>query len=299
MKGFFYRAMVKLSKRMGPWVFVIFAWIISTVYFIFFPKRVGVSVRFYKVLFPEKGRFYHLLCAWRQYHNFSNVFLDRFLVQDLEGISYTSEGWEYLEKAMANETGGIILMSHMGNWEVAAHLLKQRSHGMDLLLYMGIKQKEQIEGIQKEALSEEGIRIVGVDHEKGSPFDIIEGIRLLKAGGFVSMTGDVVWNKEQRVIPALFLDHEIRLPEAPHMLSLLAGVPIFIFFAFRIGKKNYHFKISKPRYVRAPSRSKRKEVVLRSAQGYADLLENALFESPLEWYHFEPFLGRRFPNSPS
>ena len=298
MKGLFYRAIVLLSKRGGLWVFMIFAWIVSTGFFILFPRRVGVSIRLYRALFPDRGRFYHLWCVWRQYHNFSYVFLERFLVQDLEGLRHTSEGWEHLEEAQRKGTGGIILMSHMGNWEVAAHLLKQRSHGINLLLYMGIKQKEQIERIQKDGLLQGGIRVVGVDQDGGSPFDIIEGIRVLKKGGFVSMTGDIIWSKEQRVVPVRFLDHKVNLPEAPHILALLSGVPIFIFFSFRTGRRNYHFKINEPRYVRASSRSQRGEATSRSAQEYAGLLESALYQSPLEWYHFEPFLGPRFPNSP-
>jgi len=299
MKRLFYSVMVKLSKRTGPWLFVIFTWIVTSGFFMFFPRRVGVSVRFYRDLFPERGRFYHLWCAWRQYHNFSYVFLDRFLVQDLEGLSYTSEGWEYLEEAQKKGTGGIILMSHMGNWEVAAHLLKKKSHGMRLLLYMGIKQKEQIEGIQKDALSQEGISVVGVEQEGGSPFEIIEGIRQLQRGGFVSMTGDRVWSPEQRVIPVRFLGREVLLPEVPHILALLSGSPIFIFFSFRTGKRNYRFTINKPRYVRALSRSQRGKAISRSAQEYAGRLEEALYQSPLEWYHFEPFFDSEFPNLPA
>lgn len=288
-----------LSKICGVWVFILFAWIVSAGFFLFFPARARVSIRFYGALFPERNWFYHLWCAWRQYHNFSYVFLERFLVQDLGGLTYTSEGWEHLEEAKKTGTGGIILMSHMGNWEVAAHLLKQRSHDMKLLLYMGIKQKEQIERIQKDGLSQAGIRVVGVDQNGGSPLDIIEGISFLKEGGFVSMTGDMLWNKGQRVVPVRFLNHRVNLPEAPHLLALVSGAPIFIFFSFRTGRRSCHFRISEPRYVMASPRSQRGEATSRSAQGYADLLEIALRENPLEWYHFERFLGPPFSRSPS
>ena len=55
-----------------------------------------------------------------------------------------------------SKDGGIILMSHVGNWEVAVHLLKKLLPEMDLLLYMGIKNKEQIESIQKNELDRAG-----------------------------------------------------------------------------------------------------------------------------------------------
>lgn len=184
-------------------------------------------------------------------------------------------------------------MSHLGNWEIAAHLLKKKNPQMNLLLYMGVKQKEQIENIQKQGLSEGGIKIIGIDRDAGSPFDIIEGVNTLKGGGFVSMTGDVLWGQAQRWVSVSFLRHEVRLPAAPHILALLSGAPLFILFTFRKGKRQYHFKINGPRVVTAWSRSQKTEAILKSAQEYACLLEEAVYQTPLEWYHFEEFLGQR------
>lgn len=293
MKALFYKVVIVLSKKMGPWVFTIFAWFVSTGYFLFFPSRVINSVRFYKELFPDRSRYYHIWCAWSQYHNFTHVFLDRILLQDFGNISYTSEGWKHIEDAVKNKTGGIILMSHIGNWEVAAHLLKGKLQKTRLLLYMGIKHKEQIEHIQKESLSQSGIRIIAVDRDGGSPFDLVEGVKLLKQGGLVSLTGDIIWNENQRVVPVKFLNHEVHLPEVPHILALLSGAPLFLFFPFRTGKNQYHFVISRPLFIKAASRSEKQEAIRKSAQQYADILEEALRRHPFEWHHFEPFLGRR------
>ena len=63
----------------------------------------------------------------------------RQLFQEFDDIAYTSEGLEHLEQALQKKSGGILLMSHMGNWEIAAHLLKREQQGLRLLLYMGVK----------------------------------------------------------------------------------------------------------------------------------------------------------------
>ena len=52
-------------------------------------------------------------------------------------ISYTNEGWEHVENALDRKTAGIVLMSHLGNWEIAAHLMKQIREQMPLILFMG------------------------------------------------------------------------------------------------------------------------------------------------------------------
>ena len=293
MKGLFYKALIFASKALGHWVFVLFAWIVSTGYFFLFPRRVGIGVRFYKALFPDKGWHYHYWYTWKQFHNFTDLFLDRMLLASSGAISFRSTGLEHLKEAAKNGTGGVILMSHMGSWEVAALLLKKELPDIKLLLYMGIKNKEQIEAMQKEGAVQAGIRVIALDKVEGSPFDIVEGIKFLQGGDFVSMTGDVIWNKDQRSVPVRFLGHEAHLPETPHLFALLSGAPLFIFFSYRISRKTYDFSITKPIYVKAALRAERKEAVRKSAQEYAEILEQSVRNHPLQWYHFEPFLGRK------
>ena len=295
MRKFLYKFIIFVSRKFGRWVFVVYAWIIATGFFLLFPFRVGNSVRFYRTLHPDRNRLFHLWCAWRQFHNFADVFMDRFLLQESDELKFTSEGCELLEKSIDAGKGGILLMSHMGNWDVAAHLLKRNLKNLRLLLYMGVKQKEQIEQIQKESLSQSGIQIIAVEPDGGSPMDILEGIKFIESGGVVSLTGDLLWNQDQRTVPVKFLGCEILLPEAPHLFALLSGTPLFIFFAFRTGKNQYHFTMSEPIFLVCTSREERAGSIRRAAQQYADILEATLRKYPLQWYHFKPFLTAK-PN---
>jgi len=179
----------------------------------------------------------------------------------------------------------------MGNWEIASHLL--RRDGYRLLLYVGIKYKEQMERLKKENLVSGGIQIVAVDQNGSAPLDILDGIQFLKSGGFISLTGDRIWNKKQRTVPVDFLGHRVDLPEAPYLIALMSGAPLYVFFSSRSGKRDFLFSVSTPIYVKAGSRKDRKEAIRLSAQRYADLLEQNLRRYPFEWYHFESFLGQR------
>ena len=295
MKGVFYRLLVHISRVCGTWIFHLVSSGIAAGYFVFCPQKAVVSIRFYRVLFPQKTHAYHVWCTWKQYQNFTTVFLDRFVLPAGDELTYTYEGWDHLETCLDNHSGAVILMSHLGNWEIAAHLMKKREDRIRLLLYMGRHLKEQIESIQKDDLRNSGIRIVAVDSGESSPFDILDGIRFLQDGGMVSMTGDQIWHQNQRAIPVTFLGHEVRFPGAPHVLAMLSGAPLLIFFSFRTGKNRYHFSLSEPIAIQSASRGDRSAAIGRSAQRYADLLEKALRKNPLEWYHFEPFLGKRLP----
>jgi predicted LPLAT superfamily acyltransferase len=289
MKGFWYRLLTGTAKLFGSWLFVVVSRIIAVGYFSVSFRRVGESRRFYGALYPERGRLYHLWCTFNQYQNFTTIHFDRFLAGQAKSATFTSLGWEKLD-AVIGRQGGILLMSHLGNWEIAATLLKQLRDDLQLLLYMGVKEKEGVERLQKEDLRSSGVTIIGADQQQSSPFSAVEGIRFLQAGGLVSMAGDVVWRSDQRKVCVTFLGHDAYLPEAPFIFALVAGAPLFVFFAFRTGKNSYHFTMSDPIPIQSESRQGRAGAISRAAQQYADLLEKSLREHPYEWYHFDRFI---------
>jgi predicted LPLAT superfamily acyltransferase len=288
MNGFWYKLLVRIANLGGSWIFVLISRIIAAGYFIF-SGRVHESRRFYAALFPERGRLYHLWCTFQQYQNFTTIHFDRFLMAKAKPTTFTSKGWENLE-AVSGQQGGILLMSHLGNWEMAATLLKQEKKDLQLLLYMGKKEKEGVERMQKDDLRRSGITIIAADKENNSPFTAVEGIRFLQSGGLVSMAGDIVWRNDQRKVRVTFLGHDAYLPEAPFIFALVSGAPLLVFFVFRTDESSYHFILSEPIAIQPASRQARSEAIARAAQQYADLLEQSLRQHPFEWYHFDRFI---------
>ena len=282
--------MLYLSHKLGLWFFRTLSWFIATGYFFLFGLRVKESVRFYRALFPERGFAYALYCAWKQFHNFTDVYTHRFIPWAGEKAEFIREGWEHLDEAVAAKTGAIVVMSHIGNWELAAERLNQK--GLPIMLYLGAKHKEQVEGIQKEKLAQKGIRIVATDEKEKSPFALLEGINFLREGGIVSMTGDRLWG-DQSYVTVDFLGHEARLPDTPHLFALMTGAPLMTFFVYQNAAGTYHIKVSKGRKVVAATRADRKKAVLESVQIYADDLACFAWDHPFEWHHFESFLGKK------
>lgn len=254
-----------------------------------FPPAGGCKYAILPGPLSEQTLFFYLCCAWKQFHMFTTVFVDRFTLRHIGDISFTSQGWEYLEQALEAKAGGVILMSHVGNWEMAAHLWTMNQADFPLMLYMGAKPGEQIERLQKQDLREKGIRILAAGDDAGSPFDILEGINFLKSGGFVSITGDTVRDCRQRTVTASFLGHEVRLPELPHLLAQLSGAPVFTLFCFRDGPGKYRVSVTPPRYLNPGSGQQRKAIIQQSAQEYAQILEASVTEFPFQWYHFKLF----------
>ncbi|MEJ2643109.1 MAG: lauroyl acyltransferase [Desulfosarcinaceae bacterium] len=225
MKNRFFRILAWLSRFFGNWLFALVARGIAAGFFLFARRRRRASVDFYATLFPGKGPLHAHICTWRQFFGFTDLFMDHYLAVEggQRSLEYTAEGFEHLQRVHTDGTGCVLLMSHMGNWQVAAHLLNRDMPDTPLMLYMGQAQKQQLEKQQKAVLTADGVHIVTVDETGGSPFDIVEGVRFLRDGGIVSLTGDRIWRSGQRAVTATFLGRSIQLPEAPYILSLMGN----------------------------------------------------------------------------
>ncbi len=290
MKKQFYDGLVLISTILGTWFFKLVSGTIATGYFLLFPSRLKNSVRFYKALYPQRSMARHIWCSYRQYLGFTHVFLDRmrFLQDRLQ--EPVCEGKRHIETALQEKKGAVILMSHLGNWEIAAQLLNRMNPDMRVLLFMGRRQQEQIESLQKTQLIRNGIRVMAVENPATSAWNILEGVRFLRSGGVVSITGDRLWSGRERCVRVPFLGHFVRLPEVPYRLAMAARSPLIVFFCFREKGGVFRLTALNPIHLHAASGQSRANRVEAAARQYADFLETAVRRYPYQWFHFEPFI---------
>ncbi|HEY9161206.1 MAG TPA: lysophospholipid acyltransferase family protein [Desulfomonilia bacterium] len=295
MKVLFYKIMHFLAgTRTGIYIAEILTWFITTCYFLMPRPQVRLSMKFYRALFPGRSGFYYLLCAWRQFHHFSTVFTDRLIVEATGAFPCESIGWEHIYNAHQSGKRGILLMSHIGNWELAARKLSDL--GINVALFVGSKQAQKIETQMKTEISGKGIKIISVDENESAPLNVFEVLRYLKNEGFVSMTGDRVWSDSQKSMKLEFLDHMVRLPYSPFALAYTLQVPLFVFFIIRTGRAKYRIEYNQPIFLDSINRSNKEKVIQEAAVKYLKMYEDVVRRHPEHWYCFEPFLIEKAGN---
>ena len=288
MKAFIHHALIRVSLLLGSWPIRFFAWWIATGYFLFRFSRRKSSIRLYRVIFPERPAWYHFYCAWRQFHSYATTFAER-IEFERKGVTTSTQGRERLVEAARRGSGGIILMSHLGSFEIAAHAFRELK--LRLLLLMGEKEAKQVARDQREAMKARGIRIQVAAPGEDFLFGGVEAIQFVREGGFVSVAGDLVWTEQRSRLPVRLFGHEVGLSAGPHLLALVSRAPLFTMFTFRAGKGKHLIVMSPPREVKAASRPERSAALQASAQAYANALEEMVREHPFQWYIFEPFFG--------
>ena len=287
MKAFIHHAVIRVSLLLGSWPIRVFAWWIATGYFLFRSSRRRSSVRLYQVIFPGRSAWYYLYCTWRQFHSYAATFAERIEIDRKKEGTTSTQGRENLAEAARRGSGGIILMSHLGSFEIAAHAFRELK--LRLLLLMGEKEAKQVARDQREAMKARGIHIQVAAPGEDFLFGGVEAIKFVREGGFVSVAGDLVWTEQRSRLPVSLFGHEVGLSAGPHLLALVSNAPLFTMFTFRAEKGKHLVIMSPPREVKAPSRSERNVVLQASAQAYANALEAMVRQHPFQWYIFEPF----------
>ena len=287
MKALLLKALSKTSLALGSWVMRFVAWWIATGYFLFLSSRRNSSAELYEVIFPGRGPLYYLYCAWRQFHSFAGTYADRIDAYSNKRIVPSAEGREKLVEAGRRGKGGIILISHMGNYEVAVRAFREL--GLRLLIIMGEKEAKQVAREQRETLRAQGVGIHVATAQDASPFGGLEALQFLREGGFVSIAGDLVWTDQRSLVPVRFFDRDVGLPAGPHLLAFVSGAPLFTFFTFRVKRGRHQIILSPPRHVKTTARSERNAAIQASAQEFASAMEGMVRRHPFQWYVFEPF----------
>jgi len=289
MKTFIHDTLIRVSLLLGSWPIRFFAWWIATGYFFFLSSRRRSSIRLYQVIFPGKSRWHYLYCTWRQFHSYAATFAERIEFDRNKGLITSTQGREKLVEVARRGRGGVILMSHLGSFEIAADAFREVR--LKLLLIMGEKEAKQVARDQREAMKARGIHIQVATAGEDFLFGGVEAVNFIKEGGFVSVAGDLVWTEQRSRLPVTLFGHEVGLTAGPHLLALVSNAPLFMMFTFRAEKGKYLIMMSSPREVKATSRSERSAALQASAQAYASALEEMVRQHPFQWYIFEPFFG--------
>jgi predicted LPLAT superfamily acyltransferase len=282
----------KLGYRILGWCYRVFGYgfvafwglFIVFYYFLFSPRVVASSMRFYAALHPEAGRFKRWRMAWRQFRSFSTVFMDRFLIENGQADEFelTHDGLETLVDAVEERRPLVLWMSHLGNWEVAVHCLKRFDVPITLVLARLVD--ERIEALQKAMLAQRQIKVVLV--EEGGELGVVEVIKSLREGELVAVSGDRLYSAEQRSVEVEFLGHKCPVPAGPYLLAGLSGAPLVPIFGLRTGKLAYRFVALEPQQVTIGRRGEREESIRQQAQACFDRLDPVVRSYSDQWYNF-------------
>jgi lauroyl/myristoyl acyltransferase len=187
-------------------------------------------------------------------------------------------GEPYLQDAMAEGRGVLLVTAHTAGWETVGPLLA-RDHALAVMIVENAERDASARGIQDGARKAHGLLVA---HAGEDPLSALPLAKHLRDGGVVALQVDRVPTPVRGRTVTMF-GSPSRVPEGPLRLGMLTGAPIIPVFAARTGYRRYEI-VAYPA-IRVARHASPTDLDT-AAQILADAMERFLAAHPTQWFHF-------------
>lgn len=279
-----YKIFLAVLRYLGlPFAYFLLRFV-ALYYFFFAPASFRHIFRFYYRSL-NFGFSRSVISVYQNYYCFGQVILDKFVTMGGMSARFTFdfEGEEYLHELVRTGSGGLLISAHIGNFEMAGHMLNRLGTKVNVVMLDAEHQK--IKDLVS-SFAQKSFHIIAIGQDNNHIFEISKA---LENHEIVCLHGDrfMPGSKTQTF---RFLGHEARFPTGPFYLAVKFGIPVSFVFAMKDSRCHYHFYATPPRTYRCPSLSAEKDALVKSLiSEYVSAFEAKVGQYPLQWFNYFDF----------
>lgn len=247
--------------------YFLFSWTSSKAIWYYFRQRLKFSI-------PKT-----LMKLYINYYWFGQAIIDRIVM--MAGIknrfSFLFDGEEHLHEMVAKGKGGILLSAHIGNWEIAGHLLKRLNTKINIVMFDG--EHQQLKQYLENTTGHRNAHIIVIKDNISHIYEIMEALN----------NNELVCLHADRFLPGNktlscdFLGAPASFPQGPFALAAKLDVPVSFVFALKESFFHYHFFASKGVIY------KNNKTPLSILQNFVLSITERVKSYPSQWYNYYPF----------
>ena len=278
----------------GKPLFKLFLAPVITYFFLFRSSNRRASVDYIRRI-QQRLPAYHsrntYVLSFQQFWNFALAVIDKLAVWmgNISRQDTTVCRGDIITRLCDRGQGAILLISHLGNFEICRALSADRKN-FRLTVLMHTQHAENFNRLLQEQQQDRDIEIIQVTEI--TPATAMMLNERLERGEFIAISGDrVAINNPDSNIVVNFMGDTAYLPAGPFILAAILKAPLVSIFCLREqGRYHIYFDWLSERV--ECSRRLRQETIERLAQAYAGLIENYCYKAPLQWFNFYDFWAR-------
>jgi predicted LPLAT superfamily acyltransferase len=195
-------------------------------------------------------------------------------------FTYEFDGEENLREIASLKKGGILLSAHIGNWDIAGHLLKRLNTRINIVMFDG--EHEKIKEYLDNITGEKSVNLILIKEDLSHIYEISEAF---KNNELVCMHADR-FLEGNKTITANFLGEKARFPIGPFVLAATFKVPVSFVFAVKESNLHYHLFASKIKSYNQPQKS---AVIAELLEDYKNEMEIKVKKYPEQWFNYYNF----------
>ena len=276
-----YRIFVGILKRWGvipaylllrfvAFYYLLFSFRSSKFAFSFFRKKIGYGL----------GK--SLIKIYQNYFLLGQSIIDKVVV--MSGIpnkfSFNFDGEDHLREIVALQRGGLLLSAHLGNWEIAGHLLKRLDTRINIVMFDG--EHRQIKEYIAAVTGKRHVNVILIKNDLSHIYAISDAFR---NNELVCMHADR-FIEGNKTLTSEFLGEAARFPMGPFVLAARFKVPVSFVFAMKETPLHYHFFASKIKdYTHLSKEMLMQEMLI----DFVGEMERMVEKYPEQWYNYYNF----------
>lgn len=189
---------------------------------------------------------------------------------------------------MANNEGGIIISAHVGNWEIAGHLLERIKTPVHIVMLDA--EHIKIKALLDNFMTDRRLNIITIKDDMSHLFKIKE---VLQNNELVAIHGDRFLPGSKTLL-CKFMGQYAEFPTGPFYIAMKYKKPVTFVSAIKVTNTQYRFKATKPRlYENSRSIVDREKQLKQIIGDYITELQPILYSHPEQWFNYYYFWNEK------
>lgn len=212
-------------------------YLVCPYYLLFDRPAVAAAFAYLRRRFPGRSGWRLRVDVFRLFINLGRALIDRNAALFRTGlfrIEFPSPA--HLGAQLASDKGVILLLAHVGNWQLALGALPRV--GRAVTLVMRPEDNPAVASNLRVNPAGEGLRILTAGGDAASVIHILQRI---EAGDVVCLMADRSYQFRSAAVP--FLGDTARMPMGPYQLARSAGCPVLFLSTHRAGHRHYVMEV--------------------------------------------------------
>ena len=277
----FFRAALRLTGLRGAYGLL---YIVCAHYALFDGRAVAGAEAYLRRRFPGAGRFARRLSVYRLFVSQGRCLIDRHahnvgcrkFVFDSHSLEAVASGLKI------NGRGFVLLLAHVGGWQLALPFLRQVAGMRPVSLLMREAENEEVRAHVRR--DDAGFNVISPDQ---GPACAVEMVMRLQRGEIVSIMGDRAYGGQTTEVS--FLGETACFPASAFAVARAAGTPVVALFTPKTGVTSYSLEAS---LFEAPPKENRR-AVQEGVQSFAECLESFVQRYPYQCFLFDDIWARK------
>ena len=226
--------------------------------------------------------------AIRTFQNYGLYLVDYVRLNRLNKylLPYEEKGQRYIKEVLAQGRGAILIMPHLGHWELGGVLFALRACPIHALT---LKDRQtEVQDFRDQMRNTLGIETLHIDPTNYG--NVLKLVKLLKENQVIAMLGDRFEGGKKIIVN--FFGQKVIFPAGAMALALNSGAPIIPVFTVIKPDGHYLAWMEKPIRVSRRPGVTTSELIAEKTQELATVFEKNISRYPDQWYHFFNYWDR-------